>query len=817
MKKLWIVLGVLLSIVVVGVVVAAMNLEAWLDDNRGLIEAQASDAIGREVRIRDLGVQLFGGFGVRVDGLRVAEDATYGEGTLLTLEQGVVRVSILPALFGSIEIGEVVLAQPDIRVIRDDRGLSIDSLMAADPAAEDTSAQGEGAGLDLTVSELRIEDGRVVFEDRTGDEPVHATIEHVDVAVDDIGPERPLHFDLKASLLGAEAPNLAGEGTAGPVLGAGDAPLEFDVRFELEALSLDALAKLEDVAAALPEDTGLTGGLDAEVTARGVPEDVAFDAKFDMTRADVSLGSDLVKPPGIPLTFLAAGRARTDHVVVERFAVTLADAMLEGTAKAALDEAGAWEANIRGKEVPLGGWGALVPAAAGLPVEGWLGMDVRARGDAVSEQLPLLDGTIAVDDVAVRLDDTPPVERLTASLRLKGSKAALRETRFDLGGAAVQLEADVADMNAPEVRFALDSAVLPLAALGVIAPGTEADDQLRRLRVVGRADLAAEELVADARLASPEGRIQGIDYTALEGRARVDGTQMHLDALTMKMLGGGVALSGLLDQSNESKPRFAGEVELDGLRVEEVTRARFPGAKKVASGRVDTRLSLSGAGLDSDTILQSLTGAGSFAIRDGMLHDINLAEEVLRGATGVPGLSSWISPSVQRRHPELFSSGDTRFRTLGADVEIEEGKLRTDDLDLETGDFALTGGGTIGLDGRVAMQTEFKTSAALATSLVGVASPTKYLLDRSGRLVIPVRIDGQVTDLRVRPDDKYLGDAIARAALGSAADAIGGLLGTRSKGSSSSDPDAGAGSKAKDEAPGADSEVQRGLEGLFGR
>ncbi len=833
MKKRWIVLGAVVVIVAAVIAVAALNVDAWLDENHEMIEEEIAAAIGRPVDIADLGVQLWGGFGVRIEGLVIGEDPSYGEAPFLTLDEGVLRVSILPALFGRVEIGEIVLASPDIRLIRDDRGLSVETMIPADDEAAPEPEE-EEASLDLTISSLRIVDGRIVFEDRTGAEVVEAVIDHVDLAVDDIGPSTPLHFTLAASLLGAESPNLNGEGTAGPVLGAGDAPLSFDVRFTLDALSLADVARLEDVAAALPEGTRLGGTLDARLAASGVPDDVAFDVAVDAADADLELGTDLVKKPGTAMSFEAKGSAKTDAAVVDAFAFTLAGARFDGRATAALDERGAWDATIRGQDVPLGGWGELLPAAAGLPVEGRLGLDVRARGRSGSERLPALDGTVTLADVAVRMADTPPVEKLAARLGLKGAAAELRDTRFELGGAPMQLEADIADLNAPEVRFALDAPVLPLAAVGVVEPGTEADDQLRALRAVGEADLRSDDLVADVRFASPQGRLQSIDYTELEGRASVAGARMQLDELNLKLLGGAASITGALDETDPGSPSFEGSVDLAGVKAGEIAKVYFPAAGDVVSGRIYTKLALGAQGLDTDALLRSLMGEGRIDVRDGELIDVNLAEEVLRGATGVPGLSTWISPTVKERHPNVFSTGNTVFRRLGADVKIEEGKLRTDDLQLDTAEFGLTGGGTLGLDGRLDLKTEFTSSAALATSLVGVANPTRYLLDRSGRLVVPVRITGDVTSPKVAVDEKYLGQALKKAAVGSATSALEGLLRPSRREGASSDaptdapteapseeaaPDTS--SDATDEAdappPSLEEEVQRGLDGLLGR
>lgn len=830
MKKRWIVVGAIGVLFVGAIAVAAMNLDAWLEQNRPMIEEQASAAAGRKVEIGGLGVQIWGGFGVALSELRVADDPAYADGAFLTLQSGVVRVSIWPAIFGRIEVAEVVLESPEIRVIRDARGLSIDSLMAAD----DEAATEDEAGPDLEVSAIRIEQGRIVFEDRTEGGVVESVIERVDLVMQDVSANRPMSFELQASLLGATKANLVGSGTAGPLLAAADVPLAFDVALRLDELSLADVARLEDVASSLPEGTRLGGVIDATLSAHGRSDDIGFELTVDASRAEISLGSDFVKPASVAMGLAANGRALPASVEIERFVFDLAGARFEGQARVGLDEAGRFDATVRGEDVALAGWGELLPAMAGLPVEGRLGLDLRARGSSSSEKLPRLDGRLSLARVSIRLPDTPAVENLTARVDFAGARAELRETRFEVGGAPIEMQADIEDLNAPEVRFALDAAKLPLAALGVVEPGTEADDVLRELRVVGRADLRTEALVADARFASPGGRLQAIDYEDLSGRARLEGARMQLEGVSLRALGGTIAGSGTLDETEPDRPVYEGELDLAGVRIEELIRARYPAAGKLASGRIDTKVSLGAHGIDSDALLRSLGAKGLFRVRDGTLHDVNIAEEALSGATGVPGLSGLLSPELRKQYPGLFSTGDTRFKSIGAGMEIVKGLLQTNDFKVEADDFGLEGGGTIGLDGRVDLQTKFATSPALASSLVSAAGPARYLVDRSGRLTFPVRIEGTLASPKFEPDAAFVRQALARAAADAVGSAVSGLLGSgepkkptkqptkqpTTEGATEADgkaAEAPNGSDTKKQPPSIEDQVQKGLEGLFGK
>jgi hypothetical protein len=186
---------------------------------------------------------------------------------------------------------------------------------------------------------------------------------------------------------------------------------------------------------------------------------------------------------------------------------------------------------------------------------------------------------------------------------------------------------------------------------------------------------------------------------------------------------------------------------------------------------------LSGRGLETDAILHSLTGVGSIEIADGRLQGVNIAEDVLGGVTVIGGLTSWLSPEVKRKHPRLFSKQDTDFQTAEMTLHVKDGRIRADALAIETDDFSLLGAGTIGLDGSLDIEADFRTSIALASTLVGVADPTRYLLNGEKRIAIPVHITGELGAPRVRPDQNFIASTLTRATLGTVKTIVGDLIG----------------------------------------
>src|SRR5262245_6389500 len=72
MRK-WIVLAIVLA-VAIAAVIAARNLDAYLNSNRVWLAARLEQALGRKVAFDEIGVSFAGGLGVRIKGVRIADD-----------------------------------------------------------------------------------------------------------------------------------------------------------------------------------------------------------------------------------------------------------------------------------------------------------------------------------------------------------------------------------------------------------------------------------------------------------------------------------------------------------------------------------------------------------------------------------------------------------------------------------------------------------------------------------------------------------------------------------------------------------------------
>jgi uncharacterized protein involved in outer membrane biogenesis len=214
-RKWLIVLGIAVLVVVAAVAVVVINLNSFLNEkeNRDWVAGQAESALGRSVSFGKVGISLRGGLGVRVADLRIGDDPAFSKEPFVSAGVIDLQVAILPALFGNIEVGHVVLRSPSITVIQTAKGLSTDSLggggKPAKAAPEAGQEPSKGGGLPaFVVAKIDISDGSLRFIDKTSTPPAVSAVEKLDFQASNVSLTGPIDFELKAAVLGASRQNV---------------------------------------------------------------------------------------------------------------------------------------------------------------------------------------------------------------------------------------------------------------------------------------------------------------------------------------------------------------------------------------------------------------------------------------------------------------------------------------------------------------------------------------------------------------------------------------------------------------------------------
>jgi hypothetical protein len=257
MKKFLIILGVIVTVIVIGLAVLAANLDKVVNSKKDYILGKAETAIGREVVIGDIGVTLSRGIGVKLSNVSVTDDPAFSQNKFVTAENLTVRVKFWPLIKKQVEVKRLVLNEPVITVIRNKNGVfNFASIVESQSAAASMGTPGSepgaaesAAAASVVLAFADIKNGTVRFQDHQGD--LDFEIAQIDFTAENAGLGQVASIKLAAAVA-ADEQNVKIEGTVGPVENV-EAPEDLkptpvDLHLELGPLSIDRFKRL------LPDD-----------------------------------------------------------------------------------------------------------------------------------------------------------------------------------------------------------------------------------------------------------------------------------------------------------------------------------------------------------------------------------------------------------------------------------------------------------------------------------------------------------------------------------------------------------------------------------
>jgi uncharacterized protein involved in outer membrane biogenesis len=757
MRKI-LILGAVLLILAGALIVAASNLNSYLSENREWLAEQASSAVSRSVTFDEIGVSLRGGLGARVTSVAIGEDPAFGEGAFLRADRIDVVIKILPALRGRYEVARVEIDAPEINIIKTPSGFNFDSVgrVAGDqpPAAEHDTPAG---ALPFLVSSLRISDGRVQFIDRSASPASELNVERLDFSAFDVGLDHPIQLDLAAAVLGATEQNVRIEGTVGPLdspEAAANAPV--DLRVDLGPLVVDRLKKLALIGESIPTELSSPDPIVLSVKLSGAIDTLGTTVSMDASGAAISFGDQFAKPKGVRFAVDADVKRVGDAIDVAKLDLHLAKAHLTGSGRIGLTPEMPVDFKLSGRDVPLDGWDRLFPAAAAVATTGALDLELAVNGPIGGGRIPRLDGTLGLRRVGVNQGSDARIDDLTTTVTLTGDRAEIPPTDFKLNGNPVRIAATVKNLANLDTDFSFASPTLDVAALGAAGEGVKQREVIENVEVRGNFRKVGSDPQFDATFQSSGGSLRDVAYRTLNGKASLRNQKLTLERLTLSAFDGSIDGAGSYGMAKPDEPAFSFRGKVDGVDVGALV-AHFGGERALQmSGRLHGTIDLVGRGSEWEVIRRALAGNGALEITDGVLKGVNIAESVLGGLIGIPGLSNLISPSVRSKYPELFGMDDTVFEVLAGKMTFKDGQALLDEIALAARDYRLDGNGTIGADKVLDIGMTFVASQNLTGDLIRSAKEIQYLTNAEGRFILPLRLAGSMPTIRAQPDVQYV-------------------------------------------------------------
>lgn len=802
-------------------VAAAFLLDRLLTSAARDQAARLSSQWRRPVEVGAVKATFLTGLGLRVDGVKVG--AAAGESRpLLELDRVEVKLELIRALRSGgkeLHVRSAELQGLRVNVLKlGDGSTNVERLSGAmargqapaEPGAAAPSVKADATPADLSgvrIDHAALLDGRIAFVDEAGGGP-ELFVEKIDLVVNGLAAGAPLEVVLKAGVL-SRAQNLVLEVHA-PPLPATLVPSPDWLALRVEPIDLTPLASFAqrqagfqggrfsadlDVAlgAAVPGGAGPTtvrGGFKAT--------GLRFAGQGGGRALDVTLDADL------------AADAKKGDLDITRLLLAFGPAAIEGKGKVSGLLSG--DPKVEGlrlvaRDLDLEALAPFYPPLhrlVGGTVAGPIGLTVLAAGSAGQ---PVIE--LRLDLTPVRLAFARRFEKaaggpLSFSARLRGAgPGALRfELEADLGGLDLRPGGSLDKRPGDRLKLAasgtrtsagegstveLASATLALLELNgkgrgtvELAPGrTRFDlaaevDRVDADRLMLASPPAGPPAAAPAATAAPgpspwaglSGSLALQVGEAISKKQKVTGVRFKLkvkeDEVSFEegrfgIWSGSVDLAGSqarlapADRPFRLKAR-AGQVQLGALL------AAFT-EKKVAEGRLDAEVLLSGKGEGTAAIMQALDGTMEGQLLDGVFHGKDLVAEVMEPAVKAV-------PSIQGK---VSRGGTTSLgKVVPFSLRVQGGQARLQrPVEINDRGSTMTVQGAFGFDGELGLPTTLQLSpAAVADSTGGkvrVERPLPFAFKLEGKAWSP-----RVTGLDVKPAVGVLAGTLAQQALGKA-------------------------------------------------
>jgi uncharacterized protein involved in outer membrane biogenesis len=822
MRK-WIIAGAVLLSLCGVVALALVNLNSLLNRNKDYLLDQAQQAVGRKLSVGEIGVTLWGGVGARLKNFVLSDDPAFSSGDFVRAEDLQVNLKLLPLLRKEFQVKRLILHRPVIEIIRNKDGAFNFSTIAKQPkeekktpAKEEPKPEEKKTPPALLVSLVDISGGDIHYLDRKAGTDLR--VGQIDLKVEDLDFAQPFSVKLAAALF-SEKQNIKIQTRVGPLGSEGDfTNVPLDGKITIDPIDFDKLkAGVPAARTASPKDLELAGPLRLKDTqVKGTLNKLALKGSLEGTDANVAFGKSFRKTSGIPLVLSTDAQYAGNSISFREAKVKLNNLELAGKGDVKLGDVPVLNLALDSNRISLEGWEKIIPLIQDYQLSGNLELHTTLQGKMGKGATPQIQGTLNLSGVSAKPPQFgKPVKDLDARILFTGQRADLKDTTFTLGNSRIRLAAQIDRFSPLTLSYKLSTPELWPADYQASLPDERKGDVIKNLSSEGTLAAKNGSVLFQGKIASSQGTLYKIGYKDLGTSLAVENNIANIRNLRVNALSGSLQAEGEY-AFNNPVPRFSLASKVQGIDLRELYRSLDPKAQRDIQGRLNADMKVSGGGKNWEDIKPNLRGQGVAEVVQGALLNFNIAEGVLSGVTGVPGLTSLISPQVRKKYPETFEAKDTEFKELKGLFTLADARMNVKDLRIAAADYTVQGNGWVDFDRRVDFQSLLVLSQRLSADLAHSVREITYAFNNQNQFEVPFTLNGTLPNARPKPDTNYLSKMIQRGLVRRGTEE----LERRIFGKKQPPPPAEAApsdpQKEKKRAPTEDL-IRKGLEGLFKR
>ena len=203
---------------------------------RPKIESEATNALGRQVKLGDLSLSILSGT-VGIEDISIADDPAFSKSPFITAKSLKVGVELMPLIFSKqLNVTGIVLDEPQITFLKSANGNWNFSSLGGTSATESPEPK-SGAAPALSIDKLEIKDGKLVVG-KTNSTAKPQVYDKLNVKLTNFSSTSQFPFELTINLPGAGSAKVSGK--AGPISPQDAAKTPFDATMKVKDMDIAA-------------------------------------------------------------------------------------------------------------------------------------------------------------------------------------------------------------------------------------------------------------------------------------------------------------------------------------------------------------------------------------------------------------------------------------------------------------------------------------------------------------------------------------------------------------------------------------------------